>query len=709
MEIKLLVCDYDGVFTNDQVNFDVNGEIFKCYNIKDGMGIKMLKNNNIQVGVISGYKNNNSQKKILEHLNIDYISLGSNDKLNILKKWCNMLNITLNNVAYIGNDINDIEVMKNVYISGCPNDAHEECLKIATFISNKNGGEGCIRDFCEYVIKHNKTKKYKNNYDYKNGKITAIIPLRKGSVRCPNKNTKTFGDTNLLVLKIKVLKKVKGIDKIILSTDCPKAKVIGKILDIEVLDRPEYYCSSECPGNIWNSYIANQVKTEHIIYTPVTSPFISIQHFEYIIDSYKNINSDLYDCVITKNKLKEFLWMNNEPLNYKIEEFPRSQDLPDNIFSVNFGCNILPTKVMIERGYTIGYNPIFVNNTTEYNEIDIDTSLDFMTGEIIYNDNFKKNKKLNFIDVTIRDGGFINNWNWDYEYVVNLYNLISDLNYEYFELGYFLNDNLKEEGSGIWRNLPQDILKNFPKKKCKISVMIDYWKYNIENLKPQEFTKIDLIRITSYKEGISECIEYCKKVKKLGYKISLNLIVISSYTTDDLNDVINNIFLNHDIFDYLCIADSYGNMMPIKSNEILKFIISNLSCLNIPIGYHIHENIGNGFSNALEAINLHINYIDTSIYGLGRGCGNLSMNNILLYLNSINNIHIDDEKIKLLLKFCDDYHLDEAKKNINVIQGIYNIHPKSFEQILDETSLYNTFTNMKSLSDKEKYHYSNLN
>ena len=154
--IKLIVFDFDGVFTDGKIIFDNDGNALKHYNAKDGMGIFELHRDKIEVGVISGWPYNNSQNSILEHLQIKRISLGSNNKLQILQKWCNELNIELNNVAYMGDDINDLEVMKEVSLVGCPNDAVQEVRDISNFISSKNGGEGAVREFCDYLISSQK-------------------------------------------------------------------------------------------------------------------------------------------------------------------------------------------------------------------------------------------------------------------------------------------------------------------------------------------------------------------------------------------------------------------------------------------------------------------------------------------------------------------------------------------------------------------------
>ena len=95
MNIKFAVFDYDGVFSDGSVYIDNKGIVFKKYNSKDGMGISLLKKNNIKVGVISGYKENDSQKEILKHLKIEYVALNIKNKLEKLQEWCKELNIDM--------------------------------------------------------------------------------------------------------------------------------------------------------------------------------------------------------------------------------------------------------------------------------------------------------------------------------------------------------------------------------------------------------------------------------------------------------------------------------------------------------------------------------------------------------------------------------------------------------------------------------------
>ena len=158
--IKFIIFDFDGVFSDGTILYDSNGTPQKKYNIKDGMALKLLRDNNIEIGVISGFKWNKSQEEILKHLKIDKYELGAKNKLEILNKWSFELNIKKENIAYMGDDINDIEVMINVGLSGCPKNAHKDVLNISQFKSDKNGGEGCVRDFCDFILSKKNEKSF---------------------------------------------------------------------------------------------------------------------------------------------------------------------------------------------------------------------------------------------------------------------------------------------------------------------------------------------------------------------------------------------------------------------------------------------------------------------------------------------------------------------------------------------------------------------
>jgi len=163
MSIKLVCFDFDGVFTNGNITYQDN-IINKKYNIKDGMSLNILKNNNIKSCLLTGYKkidyfiNNIHIKNIADHLKFDYINLGCSNKLNILDEILKNFNLSYSEVAYIGDDINDVEIIEKVGFSSCPSDAVLECKNIVNYICVNKGGECCVREFVDKIIELKQNK-----------------------------------------------------------------------------------------------------------------------------------------------------------------------------------------------------------------------------------------------------------------------------------------------------------------------------------------------------------------------------------------------------------------------------------------------------------------------------------------------------------------------------------------------------------------------
>lgn len=154
-KIKLLILDVDGVMTDGGMYVSENGDQMKRYNTQDGMGIMYLTKSNFQVGIISSGFTNNMVQKRAELLGIQNCYVGRDPKIEILKDWCKKLNLKLEEVAMIGDDINDLEIMKNVGLAVCPSNAVNSVKSICHIILSKKGGDGCVREFIDnYLLKN---------------------------------------------------------------------------------------------------------------------------------------------------------------------------------------------------------------------------------------------------------------------------------------------------------------------------------------------------------------------------------------------------------------------------------------------------------------------------------------------------------------------------------------------------------------------------
>ncbi len=151
-KIKLLILDVDGVLTDAGMYFTENGDQVKKYNAKDGMAIKALDQVGVQAGIISSAHKINMVKSRAEMLSINHIYVGKDPKIDILLGWCKKLELGLEEIAIIGDDINDLPVMKAVGFSACPSDAVLKVKETVDLVLHTKGGQGCVREFIDFYL-----------------------------------------------------------------------------------------------------------------------------------------------------------------------------------------------------------------------------------------------------------------------------------------------------------------------------------------------------------------------------------------------------------------------------------------------------------------------------------------------------------------------------------------------------------------------------
>ena len=151
--IKLVATDIDGVWTDAKMHYTENGDFMKSFSTYDGMGVEMLRNKNIET-VIMTSENSNIVLRRAEKLKIKEVYIDEKNKLERLKKICSNKKITLNEVAYIGDDINDLKIMKLVGFRGCPSDAQKEIKLISEVKCKKEGGKGVFREFANTILEN---------------------------------------------------------------------------------------------------------------------------------------------------------------------------------------------------------------------------------------------------------------------------------------------------------------------------------------------------------------------------------------------------------------------------------------------------------------------------------------------------------------------------------------------------------------------------
>ena len=154
--IKMVVFDVDGVMTDGSITYDENGVEYKTFNAKDGQGIVMLTKAGIITAIITA-RENGTVKHRFENLGMTKLFMGQKNKTIALKQLVEEYDVTYSEIAYMGDDLPDLCVLKEVGLACCPNDAVGEVKEGCDFVSSKNGGRGAVRELTD-LIYHNMKK-----------------------------------------------------------------------------------------------------------------------------------------------------------------------------------------------------------------------------------------------------------------------------------------------------------------------------------------------------------------------------------------------------------------------------------------------------------------------------------------------------------------------------------------------------------------------
>jgi YrbI family 3-deoxy-D-manno-octulosonate 8-phosphate phosphatase len=149
--IRLFVTDVDGTLTDGSMYYTAEGDHMKRFNTRDGMGLEMLREIGVEVAIMTG-ENSDIVLRRAEKLGISRVYIGIKDKLSRMKALCEEMDIPLSAVAYAGDDVNDLEVMKNVGLSFAVADATRVVFEGASVKLTRDGGRGAVREAAEWII-----------------------------------------------------------------------------------------------------------------------------------------------------------------------------------------------------------------------------------------------------------------------------------------------------------------------------------------------------------------------------------------------------------------------------------------------------------------------------------------------------------------------------------------------------------------------------
>lgn len=273
---------------------------------------------------------------------------------------------------------------------------------------------------------------------------------------------------------------------------------------------------------------------------------------------------------------------------------------------------------------------------------------------------------MQLIDVTLRDGGFTCDFNWPMEFAQEYYNLVSELGVSCMELGYWKQSS---KSQNRFFNLNMDTVKQITggqgrKNTC---VMIDYHycSKNLYDYPTDDQNEIKMIRMTARKDMINDAFKFAVKLKKYtGLDISFNIFNTTNYTDDELNNVLNKVLNSN--FEVIGFADTHGHLDLSKDIKRYEQKFKKIKDSNKKTCFHLHNHTGKAYMNYTKCLKSpYIDLCDTSIMGLGKGAGNLKLEEVL-----------NNKQALLLNQFIDKYYNSLFKKTTSpfyMVTGRYGI------------------------------------
>lgn len=244
---------------------------------------------------------------------------------------------------------------------------------------------------------------------------------------------------------------------------------------------------------------------------------------------------------------------------------------------------------------------------------------------------------IKVLDVTLRDGGCVNNFNFGQSYMEKILSAQETAGVDIIELGYL--DEKKGSSSGRTqyineRVIPECILKH-KKPGVQYVAMMDYGKFNVHNLHPRNPEGIDGIRVAFHKRNCAEIIALGRKIMEKGYCFYIQPMVTLRYSDAELLELID--LVNRELPDAsgFYIVDTFGEMRPNDMSRVLNLVDHHLIS-TMPLGFHSHNNLQLSYSNAMAILQFPTTrelILDCSIMGMGKGAGNLNTEILLEHLN----------------------------------------------------------------------------
>lgn len=298
---------------------------------------------------------------------------------------------------------------------------------------------------------------------------------------------------------------------------------------------------------------------------------------------------------------------------------------------------------------------------------------------------------IQVLDCTLRDGGYCNEWNFGFDNARKITNGLLEANIDIIECG-FLTTKVEYNPDVTKFTSIEEAARIIPvNREGKIFVaMMNYGEYSVEDLPVHDGTSVDGIRVAFHKKNLSDALEVCQKIKDKGYLVFVQPMVSLSYSDEEFLDLIKRTNTLKPYAFY--IVDSFG-MMKSKDLTRLFYVVEHNLISDIWIGFHSHNNMQLAYSNAQKLTTVQTNrnlIIDSSIFGMGRGAGNL---NTELFIDYLNENSGKSYVLRPILTLIDEILNEFYQRNYwgyslpNYISAAHNAHPNYAGYLDDKKTL----------------------
>ncbi|XOI99623.1 aldolase catalytic domain-containing protein [Paenibacillus polymyxa] len=298
---------------------------------------------------------------------------------------------------------------------------------------------------------------------------------------------------------------------------------------------------------------------------------------------------------------------------------------------------------------------------------------------------------IKILDCTLRDGGYINNWNFESSNIKTIINNLTKSGMDYIECGFLEDFETYDINCSLFNSVDQ-IEQFIPENRgnTEFVAMTRFGELDINNLKIYDGRSISGIRITFHLEEMLDALEFCEQVKRKGYKVFVQPVGTTSYSDEELLSLIHMV---NELNPYsFYIVDTLGTMTKNDVHRMYYLIDHNLNP-EIKIGFHSHNNLQLSFSNSQELVSLHAKrtiFIDSSVYGMGRGAGNLNTELIAEYINSNLGEVYDISYLLEIIDECISSIRNQYSWGYSVpyyLAAIHNCHPNYATFLINKKTL----------------------